>query len=174
VLAGEADPVLHGLLHGELTVGDVSEPGAVSTRGPGKGVSISVRGRDPTFRGLLGAVPLSVYHSVALVALRPLRILAGRVLAEVGAAAWEGSRKFGSEVVAGCGEGEGEGGGGGGGKEGRSLVVGGEEIGGDAEKNDEDEGWRFSYVENGLGRRISIGHGCLDCCNREVGNDVHL
>jgi len=103
-----------------------------------------------------------------------LRILAGRVLAEVGAAAWEGSRIFGSEVVAGCGEGEGESGGGGGGEEGRSLVVRGEEVGGDAEKNDEDEDWRFSYVENGGGRRINICHGCLDSCNREDGYDVHL
>lgn len=76
-------------------------------------------------------------------------------------------------VVARCGEGEGSGGGGG--EEGRSLVVRGEEVGGDAEKNnDDEEGWRFSYVENGGGRRISVGHGYLDSCNRKDGNDVHL
>jgi len=111
-------------------VGDVSEPRAVSTRRPGEGVPVAVGGRYPTLQGLFGTVPFFVYLSATFVPQGPLRVMARRVLAEVGAAPREGFRRLGAEVVARCGEGEGGG-------EARSSVKDGEEVGGDAEKDNE-------------------------------------
>lgn len=79
-----ADPVLHGLLDGELAVRHISVPGDVAAGRPREGVAIAVRRGDAALEGfgLRGTVALAVHHLVARVADGARVVLAWGVLAE--------------------------------------------------------------------------------------------
>lgn len=100
-----ADPVLDGLLDGELAVGDVGVPGDVPAGGPREGVAVAVGRGDAALQGLrlLRAVALAVHHSVARVAQGARVVLAGRVLGERGAAGGEAGPGGGGREVGGGG-----------------------------------------------------------------------